>query len=195
VFDGDFVLALALHFRPPAIEGKQGSHNHVQLLRRANFEEAGHRVLRASVGDRYVLELMTESGASLGGEPSGHVILLDSHTAGDGILTAVKLAEVLVGARATLDDLADGFHPYPQVLDGLKVRKKVPLDSPAIAELIKSAERRFGDSGRLVIRYSGTEPLLRIMAEGPDASKVRSVVSELKAGLGNLITELSIEKG
>ena len=198
VFDGDFVLfALAVHFQ-----------NHQQL--RANkvvgtimsnyaleqtLKKHGIEFLRASVGDRYVLELMTEAGASLGGEPSGHVILLDSHTAGDGILTAVKLAEILVGARATLDDLADEFHPYPQVLDGLKVRKKVPLDIPAIAELIKSAERRFGDSGRLVIRYSGTEPLLRIMAEGPDATKVKSVVGELKAGLGDLITELSIEKG
>ena len=159
------------------------------------LNERGIEFLRASVGDRYVLEMMTQAGASLGGEPSGHVILLNSHTAGDGILTAVKLAEILGESGATLDDLADGFHPYPQLLDGFKVRKRIPLANPAIAELISKAEKRFGDSGRLVIRYSGTEPLLRIMAEGPDGAKVRSVVSELKASLGEMITELSSENG
>jgi phosphoglucosamine mutase len=135
--------------------------------------------------------MMKQSGARLGGEPSGHVILLDSHTAGDGILTAVKLAEVVTRSNATLDELANGFHPYPQLLDGLKVRNKIPLEMPEIAELIQAAEKRFGESGRLVIRYSGTEPLLRIMAEGPDDTKVKSVVSELKVGLDKLITQLS----
>jgi phosphoglucosamine mutase len=190
VFDGDFVLfVLALHFHGR----RQLTANKVVGTIMSNYalertlNERGIEFLRASVGDRYVLEMMKESGANLGGEPSGHVILLDSHTAGDGILTAVKLVEVLVRNGATLDELADGFHPYPQVLDGLKVRKKIPLESPAIAGLIRDAEKRFGQSGRLVIRYSGTEPLLRIMAEGPDSSKVRSVVTELKASLGDLI--------
>jgi len=155
------------------------------------LSEHGIELLRASVGDRYVLEKMKQSGARLGGEPSGHVILLDSHTAGDGILTAVKLAEALVGNRASLDELADGFHPFPQVLDALRVRKKLPLENPAIARLIADAEKRFGQSGRLVIRYSGTEPLLRIMAEGPDGAKVKSIVTELKASLEDLIIALS----
>jgi phosphoglucosamine mutase len=121
------------------------------------------------------------------------VILLDSHTAGDGILTAVKLAEVLAGRVASLDDLAQGFQPYPQVLDGLTVRERVPLDTPDVAMLIKEAQARFEGSGRLVIRYSGTEPLLRIMAEGPDASRVRAIVDELKTGLGDRIVQLARE--
>ncbi len=198
VFDGDFVLfVLALHFH-----GRQQlTANKVVGTIMSNYaleqtlKERGIEFLRASVGDRYVLEMMKQSGSRLGGEPSGHVILLDSHTAGDGILTAVKLAEVLVRNGATLDELAAGFHPYPQVLDGLKVRKKIPLESPEIAGLIQDAEKRFGESGRLVIRYSGTEPLLRIMAEGPDSTRVKSVVRELKADLEDLIAELSNGNG
>ena len=197
VFDGDFVLfVLTFHFRArqaAAFDKVVGTIMSNYALERA-LNDRGVEFLRASVGDRYVLEVMKESGARLGGEPSGHVILLDSHTAGDGILTAVKVAEVLAASGSTLDELADGFHPYPQVLDGLRVQKKIPLENPAIAELIRSAQDRFGESGRLVIRYSGTEPLLRIMAEGPDDEKVRAVVAELKTGLGALITGVSNDK-
>ena len=194
VFDGDFVLfvlALQLQARQKLAGNKVvGTIMSNYALERA-LNERGIELLRASVGDRYVLDMMKESGARLGGEPSGHVILLDSHTAGDGILTAVKLAELLAASGSPLDELADGFHPYPQVLDGVRVQRKVPLDTPALATLIQSAEKRFGESGRLVIRYSGTEPLLRIMAEGPDGSRVSAVVDELKAGLGSLIADLS----
>lgn len=197
VFDGDFVLfILALHFH----RHRQLNANKVVGTIMSNYaleqtlNQRGIEFLRASVGDRYVLEMMTQSDARLGGEPSGHIILLDSHTAGDGILTAVKLAEVVVKNGVSLDELAEGFHPYPQVLDGLKVRKKIPLEDPAISEVIKRAEQGFGTSGRLVIRYSGTEPLLRIMAEGPEDAKVRSIVSELKTNLEGLITKLTNER-
>jgi phosphoglucosamine mutase len=195
VFDGDFVLfVLALHFH----SHRRLKANKVVGTIMSNYalEQAlnarGIEFHRAAVGDRYVLEMMQQTGASLGGEPSGHVVLLDSHTAGDGVLTAIKLAEVVAASGATLDKLAHGFNPYPQVLDGLKVRKKIPLENPAIAEVIKKAQRHFHD-GRLVIRYSGTEPLLRIMAEGPDDTKVQSVVSELKISLEALITKVSNE--
>jgi phosphoglucosamine mutase len=195
VFDGDFVLfVLALHFH----SHRRLKANKVVGTIMSNYalEQAlnahGIEFHRAAVGDRYVLEMMQQTGASLGGEPSGHVVLLDSHTAGDGVLTAIKLAEVVAASGATLDKLAHGFNPYPQVLDGLKVRKKIPLENPAIAEVIKNAQRHFHD-GRLVIRYSGTEPLLRIMAEGPDDAKVQSVVSQLKISLEALITKESNE--
>jgi phosphoglucosamine mutase len=190
VFDGDFVLfVLALRLRSL----QQLTANKVVGTIMSNYaleqilNERGIEFLRASVGDRYVLEMMKESGACLGGEPSGHVILLASHTAGDGILTAVKLAEVVAQDGANLDELADGFHPYPQVLDGLKVSKKVPLETPEIAGLIKEAEKRIGQSGRIVVRYSGTEPLLRIMAEGPDKTVVDSVVTDLKTHLQKVL--------
>ncbi|MSO22774.1 MAG: phosphoglucosamine mutase [Acidobacteria bacterium] len=194
VLDGDFVLlilALQFHGRRQLVAKKVVGTVMSNYALEQILTEHGIELLRASVGDRYVLEKMKQSGARLGGEPSGHVILLDFHTAGDGILTAVKLAEVLVVNRANLDELADGFHPCPQVLDALRVRKKIPLENPAISELIADAEKRFGQSGRLVIRYSGTEPLLRIMAEGPDGAKVKSIVSELKASLEDLMTALS----
>ena len=197
VFDGDFVLfVLALHFHR---HGRLNANKVVGTIMsnyalEQTLNERGIEFLRASVGDRYVLEMMKQSGASLGGEPSGHVILLDSHTAGDGILTAVKLAEVAVRSGVGLDELSEGFHPYPQVLEGLRVQKKISLENPAIAELIKKAERRFEASGRLVIRYSGTEPLLRIMAEGSDDTEVRSVVNELKTSLEVLIAQLIDEK-
>jgi phosphoglucosamine mutase len=196
VFDGDFVLfVFALYLHPQ----QQLKANKVVGTIMSNYaleqtlNERGIELLRASVGDRYVLEMMTEAGACLGGEPSGHIILLDSHTAGDGILTAIKLAEVVVRKGASLDDLAKEFHPYPQLLDGLKVRKKIPLENPAISEVIKLAEKGFGQSGRLVIRYSGTEPLLRIMAEGPEEAEVRSIVHELKTSLDAVITKLTNE--
>jgi phosphoglucosamine mutase len=198
VFDGDFVLFVLARYlqglqqlKPSKVVGTIMSNYALEQT----LNRHGIQLLRASVGDRYVLEMMKQSGARLGGEPSGHVILLNSHTAGDGILTAVKLAEVVTRNDATLDELADGFHPYPQVLDGLKVRKKIPLETPEIAGLIQETEKRFGESGRLVIRYSGTEPLLRIMAEGPDDTKVKSVVNELKVSLENLITKLSNKNG
>src|SRR4030095_10666906 len=115
VFDGDFVLfALALHFQ----RHQQLRANKVVGTIMSNYaleqtlKKRGIEFLRASVGDRYVLEMMTQAGASLGGEPSGHVILLNSHTAGDGILTAVKLAEILGESGATLDDLGHRFHTY-----------------------------------------------------------------------------------
>jgi phosphoglucosamine mutase len=194
VFDGDFVLfVLAVHLH----HHEQLKANRVVGTIMSNYaleqtlNERGIEFLRAAVGDRYVLEMMTQSDARLGGEPSGHIILLDSHTAGDGILTAIKLAEVVVRNGASLDELAQGFHPYPQVLDGLKVRKKIPLENPVISDVIKRAEKGFGQSGRLVIRYSGTEPLLRIMAEGPEEAGVRSIVNELKSSLESVIIRLS----
>jgi phosphoglucosamine mutase len=194
VFDGDFVLfvlALSLHHRQKLRANKVVGTIMSNLALEQTLNERGIELLRASVGDRYVLEMMTEAGACLGGEPSGHIILLDSHTAGDGILTAIKLAEVVVKKAASLDDLAKEFHPYPQVLDGLRVRRKIPLENPAISEVIKMAEKGFGQSGRLVIRYSGTEPLLRIMAEGREEAGVRSIVDELKTSLDGVITKLT----
>jgi phosphoglucosamine mutase len=195
IFDGDFVLyVLALQFqqRRPFTKQKvvgtiMSNYALEQVLKSRNIE-----FLRASVGDRYVLELMKQVGANLGGEPSGHVILTDYHTAGDGILTALKIAEILSTQKVSLDELADGFRPYPQVLESLRVRNKIPLDSsPEIARLVRITEAKLKGSGRLVVRYSGTEPLLRIMAEGEDADQVRLVVSRLKSDLASLFSAMS----
>ena len=139
-------------------------------------------MIRAPVGDKNVLEAMQTSGAVLGGEPSGHIILGDLHTTGDGILTAVKLAELLVRRGLSLDDLVAGYRPFPQVLDGLRVSRKIPIEqSPELSALIGNARAQLSDSGRMVVRYSGTEPLLRIMAEGRELAQVKAAVESLKA--------------
>jgi phosphoglucosamine mutase len=150
-------------------------------LEKALFRE-GIPLIRAPVGDKNVLEAMQTSGAVLGGEPSGHIILGDLHTTGDGILTAVKLAELLVRRGLSLDDLVAGYRPFPQVLDGLRVSRKIPIEqSPELSALIGNARAQLSDSGRMVVRYSGTEPLLRIMAEGRELAQVKAAVESLKA--------------
>lgn len=151
----------------------------------------GIPLIRTPVGDKHVLQAMQASGAVLGGEPSGHIILRDLHTTGDGLLTAVKLAELLVRRGASLDDLVAGYQPFPQILDGLRVSRRVPIDqSPELSRLIGNARAQLSDSGRMVVRYSGTEPLLRIMAEGRERSQVQAAVDSLKAEASRFFNSL-----
>ena len=151
----------------------------------------GIPLIRTPVGDKHVLQAMQASGAVLGGEPSGHIILRDLHTTGDGLLTAVKLAELLVRRGASLDDLVAGYRPFPQILDGLRVSRRVPIDqSPELSRLIGNARAQLSDSGRMVVRYSGTEPLLRIMAEGRERSQVQAAVDSLKAEASRFFNSL-----
>jgi phosphoglucosamine mutase len=192
VFDGDHVLyALSRSLqqrqllKSDTVVGTIMSNYALEMT----LKDRGIRLVRAAVGDRYVLDMMKSVGSNLGGEPSGHVILSDCHTTGDGILTAVKMAELVSKERESLDDLACGFRPLPQVLDGLRVQRKIPLDSsPKIAQLLRNTEERLRGQGRLVVRYSGTEPLLRIMAEGRDEDEVRDLVSRLKGDLESLFS-------
>ncbi len=183
--DGDHILyALARDWKAKGtlVKGQVVGTIMTNLALEKTLAAEGIELTRTPVGDKYVLEAMQTSGATLGGEPSGHIILGNPHTTGDGILTAVKLAELLVRRRVSLDDLVAGYRPYPQVLDGLRVSRKVPLDqSPELSRLIGEAQARLANSGRMVVRYSGTEPLLRIMAEGRDMSQLKTVVETLKA--------------
>jgi phosphoglucosamine mutase len=122
----------------------------------------------SKVGDRHVVEKMISSGAVLGGEDSGHVIFLDHHTTGDGILTALKLIEVVKAESKSLSELSRVMTAFPQVLINVEVRHKPDLDTiPDIQDAIKSVEHYLGDEGRVLVRYSGTEPLCRVMVEGP----------------------------
>ena len=183
--DGDHILfALSRDWKAKgALAGGQvvGTIMTNLALEKALVRE-GIPLIRTPVGDKHVLQAMQASGAVLGGEPSGHIILGDLHTTGDGLLTAVKLAELPVGRGASLDDLVAGYRPFPQVLDGLRVSRKVPIDqSPDLSRLIGNARAQLSDSGRMVVRYSGTEPLLRIMAEGRELAQVQAAVDSLKA--------------
>ena len=152
------------------------------------LEREGLRLARVPVGDRYVLEKMIEINANLGGEQSGHVIFLDDSTTGDGMLTAIKMAS-LVSIAGKLDTLLDGLKVFPQKIVNVRVRTKPPLDSlSVVADAIRAAEKKLGDSGRIVVRYSGTEPLARVMVEAEQQTDVdacsASIAGALESSVG-----------
>jgi phosphoglucosamine mutase len=149
-----------------------------------------HRALAASgikavvtkVGDRYVLEEMLRTGARLGGEQSGHVIFLDHNTTGDGIITALKLLRVMRETGKSLGELAAELEYYPQLLENVRVRSKERvLKSPLLARVVQEQEARLGSEGRVLVRASGTEPLIRVMVEARDPEVTLGVVKELVA--------------
>jgi len=133
----------------------------------------GIELARAAVGDRYVLEEMLRSNNVLGGEQSGHVIFLDDSPAGDGLLTAVKIAS-LVSINGRLESLITGLKDYPQIIVNVKVKSKPPLESlPRVSRALAEAQSALGDNGRVVLRYSGTEPLARVMVEAEQDADVQ----------------------
>jgi len=132
------------------------------------LEDMDIKNIKAKVGDRYVLKSMILSGAVLGGEDSGHMILLDHQTTGDGILTALKLIEALKDESKPLSELSKIMNVFPQVLINVEVNNKPDISSmPKITETIKAAEKNLAGKGRVLVRYSGTQPLCRVMVEGP----------------------------
>ncbi len=143
------------------------------------FRQAGGRVLRTQVGDRYVLEEMLAQGLTLGGEQSGHVIFLDYNTTGDGVITALQLLAAVQDSGRSLRDLAGQMPKLPQVLRNVRVTSKEGLSRPRLADAIRQAQAELGEYGRLLVRPSGTEPLIRVMAEGEDAADVRRIVDTL----------------
>ena len=154
------------------------------------LESQGIEMLRTPVGDKYVLEEMLKRGAMLGGEQSGHVIFAEYATTGDGILTALRVLEILQETGETLDELAAEIRDYPQKLVNVRVKHKRPLaDLLAVQEEIGSAEREFAGTGRVVVRFSGTEPLARVMIEGPSEEQVEKwtsrIADAIRAELGS----------
>ena len=155
------------------------------------IRNAGGKVIRTRVGDRYVVEEMVRGNYNLGGEQSGHTVFLDYNTTCDGILTALQLLAIMKRRERPLDELVKVMEPLPQVLYNVEVREKKDLSGiPEIEQRIKGIERALENSGRLLIRYSGTEPLLRIMVEGEDEKKLHEVARDLaelvKKHLGKL---------
>jgi len=148
----------------------------------------GIELARAAVGDRYVLEEMLRSNNVLGGEQSGHIIFLDDSPAGDGLLTAVKIAS-LVSMNGRLESLITGLKDYPQIIVNVKVKSKPPLESlPRVSRALAEAQSALGDNGRVVLRYSGTEPLARVMVEAEDDADVQrysqSLADALRESIG-----------
>lgn len=144
------------------------------------LQAEGIRLLRAPVGDKYVLEEMQRAGANLGGEQSGHVILLDHATTGDGLLTALRLLEVMVVSGRPLHELTQGFDVYPQTLVNIRVRERKPLDTiHDVQQVIRDVEGELAGNGRVLVRFSGTEPLVRVMVEGPCLSQVETFAGQI----------------
>ena len=154
------------------------------------LRNSGIRMLRANVGDKYVLEEMLKTGATLGGEQSGHIIFRDGDsTTGDGLLTALRLMDIIVRSGKSLAELLGDLKVLPQKIQNIRVREKTPFAQvPSIQSAIEAAERELDGSGRVVVRYSGTEALARVMVEAESEEKMRSVtgkiVAEIQKALG-----------
>ncbi len=144
------------------------------------FKEMDIRNITTKVGDRYVLEEMLKNGSIIGGEDSGHVIFKEHHTTGDGILTALQLLSVLKKDNKPLSKLAKIMRTFPQVLINVKVKRKAPLEEiPELKHVISKVEKELGDEGRVLVRYSGTQPVCRVMLEGPTESETERLAKEI----------------
>jgi phosphoglucosamine mutase len=155
----------------------------------AALTRSGIRMLRAPVGDKYVLEQMLSTGAALGGEQSGHIIFSGRSTTGDGLLTALLLLDIVHRSGRTLAQLTADLKTYPQVIVNVHVRDKPPLEQiPPVAQAIAAAEAALAGSGRVVIRYSGTESLARVMIEAESEPLMQhhanSIAEAIRAELG-----------
>ncbi len=144
------------------------------------LQKAGGTLVRAPVGDRYVMEKMLEGGYNLGGEQSGHVIFLDHNTTGDGLITALQVLAIMKQTGKSLSELAACMKTYPQTLVNVKVKERRDLMTiPEIVQRMAEVEKKLGGSGRLLVRYSGTEPKVRVMIEGEDERGIKTLAEDL----------------
>lgn len=143
----------------------------------------GLNLVRTQVGDRYVVEHMREHGYNLGGEQSGHIVLKDFSTTGDGLIAALQVLAVLKSGNRTVSELCHLFDPLPQLLRNVRFKAGEPLQAAKVMQAIKEGEARLGQKGRLVIRKSGTEPLIRVMGEGDDEQLVKAVVGDIVSAI------------
>lgn len=147
------------------------------------LEAEGLKLERTKVGDRYVMERMREGGFNLGGEQSGHIILRDHATTGDGLMSALQVLAVLVDTQKPMSELADQFAPVPQLLENVRFTAGKPMEHAGVKAAIADAEGRLNGQGRLLVRPSGTEKLIRVMAEGDDEALVKAVVADVVAAV------------
>jgi phosphoglucosamine mutase len=144
------------------------------------LRERGVTFERAKVGDRYVLALLKQKGGILGGETSGHVLCLDRTTTGDGLVTALQVLAVMRRTGRSLSELAGGMRQFPQALLNVKVAKRAdPTLDPGVRRAVGAVEAKLGERGRVVLRASGTEPVIRVMVEGEDRNEVSAFAEEL----------------
>ncbi len=183
IIDGDHILAICAE---DMLKHKNLKKRTVVATVMSNLglekalERLGARLIRTRVGDRYVVEEMKKRGLNLGGEQSGHLVFLDHNTTGDGILSALMVLSVMLREGRSLSDLADVMETYPQVLINVKVKSKPPLaELKKLPQAIKAAEAEMAGSGRVLVRYSGTEAKIRVMVEGEDEGVIDRLAREL----------------
>jgi phosphoglucosamine mutase len=145
------------------------------------LRNSGISMLRANVGDKYVLEQMLKTGAALGGEQSGHIIFRDGDTTtGDGLLTALRVMQVMARYKKPLHELVGDLKVFPQTIQNVRVKEKIPFATiPQVQSAITDAERELDGNGRVVVRYSGTEALARVMVEAEDPEKMRALTHQI----------------
>ncbi|HEU0096542.1 MAG TPA: phosphoglucosamine mutase, partial [Rhizomicrobium sp.] len=147
------------------------------------LQSQGLTLARSAVGDRYVLEEMAKGGFNVGGEQSGHIILSDVSTTGDGLVAALQVLSVLAEENKAASEAAHLYNPLPQILENVRFKKGSPLDDERVKSSIADANARLGTAGRILVRKSGTEPLIRVMAEGEDEKLVRAVVRQIASAI------------
>ncbi|MBP3195255.1 MAG: phosphoglucosamine mutase [Cardiobacteriaceae bacterium] len=188
VLDGDVLLYIIAKFRQNRGEDLHnivGTQMSNYGLERA-LEKLGIKLHRTKVGDRYVLEKLNELGARVGGENSGHIICLDRNSTGDGIITALQVLAAVLDMNKTVQEITADLHLTCQILKNVAVTdKKTALENPAVQEAIKQAEEEIAGKGRLLIRPSGTEPIIRVMAEGDEEGFLEQIVDGLIAVIRN----------
>ena len=144
------------------------------------LDECGINYAKTAVGDKYVYEYMTQNGCRLGGEQSGHIIISKYATTGDGILTSLKMMEVMLARKKTLSELCQGLHIYPQVLKNVRVKDKpAAQNDPAVQAAVQAVREKLGDTGRILVRESGTEPVIRVMVEAPTRQECQTLVDSV----------------
>jgi len=189
VVDGDQVLAvIAESFKEDGRLAKPGVVATVMsnLGLERHLAKLGLGLIRTPVGDRYVLERMRADGYNIGGEQSGHIILSDYTTTGDGFVAALQVLAVVKRNNKPVSELCHRFEPLPQVLKNVRYKNGKPLENAAVRSAIASAERKLGREGRLIVRPSGTEPVIRVMGEGDDKTLVEAVVDDVVEALSGV---------
>ena len=150
------------------------------------FDEKGIGYAKTAVGDKYVYEYMAKNGCRIGGEQSGHIIFSKYASTGDGILTSLKMMEVMLAKKMPMSKLAEPLKIYPQVLENVRVTdKKAAQNDPAVQESVKDVAEALGDTGRILVRESGTEPVVRVMVEAPDHDTCQKYVSQVVETIKN----------
>ncbi|MDR0453254.1 MAG: phosphoglucosamine mutase, partial [Deferribacteraceae bacterium] len=183
IVDGDYILGICGSFMKE--QGRLAKNTIVATVMSNqgfvnSMNRRGINVVRSKVGDRYVLECMKAGGYNVGGEQSGHIIFSEYISTGDGLISALQILKVMIGSGKPLDKLAEGIEIFPQVLKNIPAPKKIPLeDMPHTSKLIDSFSKKLGDTGRVLVRYSGTENKLRVMLEGENQDIIERYAQDI----------------